>query len=74
MLDAESVGAALEREDAWSIHVTDEVASTNDAVLDLPVGSETVGTVLFAERQTAGRGRRGNVWFGGPPESNLLFS
>ena len=74
VLDAESVGVALERKDAWSIHVTDEVASTNDAVLDLPVGSETVGTVLFAERQTAGRGRRGNVWFGGPPESNLLFS
>jgi len=74
VLEAEGIVAALESEGAWAIHVVDEVASTNDAVLDLPVGVETVGAVLFAERQTAGRGRRGNVWFGGPPESNLLFS
>ncbi len=74
MLDAEGIAAALEREDAWAIHVVDEVTSTNDAVLNLSVGSGTVGTVLFAERQSAGRGRRGNMWFGGPPESNLLFS
>jgi BirA family biotin operon repressor/biotin-[acetyl-CoA-carboxylase] ligase len=64
----------MTRGDAWSIHVADEVPSTNDAVLQLPWKPDEVGVVLFAERQTAGRGRRGNAWFGGPSGANLLFS
>lgn len=45
----------------WLVTVLDEVPSTNDWIkaraVELPVG-----TVVFAESQTAGRGRRDNRW------------
>ena len=45
-----------------------EVASTNDLAASLPEG-----TVVLADRQTAGRGRRGHAWFS-PPGSGLYAS
>jgi BirA family biotin operon repressor/biotin-[acetyl-CoA-carboxylase] ligase len=45
-----------------------EVASTNDLAAALPEG-----TVVLADRQTAGRGRRGHAWFS-PPGSGLYAS
>lgn len=60
--------------DAWSIHVQDEVESTNDAVLSFPLREGPGGTALFAESQSMGRGRRGNPWIGEPAGANLLFS
>ncbi len=44
-----------------SIVVLDEVDSTNRHVLEMPAGSLD-GVVVIAEKQTQGRGRRGNHW------------
>lgn len=73
-LDRDAIRECLAQSSAWQIHVADEVSSTNDAVLALLGEQVTEPVVLFAERQTAGRGRRGKAWFGGAPECNLLFS
>ena len=56
----------------WRVAVLDEVSSTSDWLkqnaADLPVG-----TVVFAESQTAGRGRRDNRWIA-PRGRDLMFS
>jgi BirA family biotin operon repressor/biotin-[acetyl-CoA-carboxylase] ligase len=56
----------------WQITVLEEVGSTSDWLkqnaADLPVG-----TVVFAESQTAGRGRRDNRWIA-PHGRDLMFS
>jgi len=44
------------------------VGSTNDVAAALPVGS-----VVVADQQTAGRGRRGHTWFS-PPRAGLYVS
>jgi BirA family biotin operon repressor/biotin-[acetyl-CoA-carboxylase] ligase len=51
------------------------VGSTNDVALDLAAGltGPLEGTVVIADAQTAGRGRRGRVWFS-PPGSGLYVS
>ena len=42
--------------------VLGETTSTNDSVLERTSASTPEGLVVFAERQTAGRGQRGNRW------------
>ena len=44
------------------IVVLDETTSTNDSVLERTSPSTLEGLVVFAERQTAGRGQRTNSW------------
>jgi BirA family biotin operon repressor/biotin-[acetyl-CoA-carboxylase] ligase len=44
------------------IVVVDETTSTNDSVLERTSLSTPEGLVVFAERQTAGRGQRKNSW------------
>jgi len=44
------------------IVVLEQTASTNDAILQVVTANSNAGLVLFAEHQTAGRGRRGNRW------------
>jgi BirA family biotin operon repressor/biotin-[acetyl-CoA-carboxylase] ligase len=44
------------------IIVFEEATSTNDAVLHQTTSSTPQGLVIFAERQTAGRGQRSNRW------------
>ena len=44
------------------IVVVDEATSTNDSVLERTSPSTPEGLVVFAERQTAGRGQRSNSW------------
>ena len=51
----------------------DSVDSTNDEVRRRALTGEAEGLVLVAERQTAGRGRRGAAWFS-PPGESLAFS
>jgi BirA family biotin operon repressor/biotin-[acetyl-CoA-carboxylase] ligase len=51
-----------------SVHFFSEVASTNDLAVPLPEAA-----VVLADRQTAGRGRRGHGWFS-PPGSGLYAS
>lgn len=48
--------------------------STNDYALDLIAQSEAQsGDVIYAKKQTAGRGQKGNVWLA-PAGENLTFS
>jgi len=44
------------------IIVLQETTSTNDSILERVSPSMREGLVVFAERQTAGRGQRSNVW------------
>jgi BirA family transcriptional regulator, biotin operon repressor / biotin---[acetyl-CoA-carboxylase] ligase len=52
---------------AWGIpelHILEITASTNDDVRSLGEHHAPSGTVVIAERQSAGRGRRGRAWYG----------
>ncbi|MDR0379672.1 MAG: biotin--[acetyl-CoA-carboxylase] ligase [Candidatus Accumulibacter sp.] len=50
-----------------------ECPSTNTVLMRWAVEGAPSGTVLVADRQTAGRGRRGRVW-AASPEASLTFS
>lgn len=50
----------------------DEVASTADVARDLAESGAPEGTVVIAERQTAGRGRLGRTWLTTPGTSIAL--
>lgn len=76
-LDSEAIVDAIEEpfRAFWTVDVLECVDSTNDAVREgLGDCSEQLGRALFAERQLAGRGRRGARWFSGEPEDQLTFS
>ena len=49
-----------------SVEAWTEIGSTNDRAADLARSSAPRGTVVLAERQLAGRGRRGAVWHSAP--------
>lgn len=57
----------------WRVRVVEEVGSTSDAVREAALAGEPPGLVLFAESQTAGRGRRQNRWLA-PRGRDLMFS
>ncbi len=67
--EAGKVGGGM----AWRVEVVEETASTNDLALARGAGGEPEGWCVFAERQTAGRGRRGDPWLS-PGRRDLLFS
>jgi BirA family biotin operon repressor/biotin-[acetyl-CoA-carboxylase] ligase len=46
-----------------SIHYFHEIGSTNDFALSMAASGAPEGTVVFADQQTAGRGRRGRAWY-----------
>jgi BirA family biotin operon repressor/biotin-[acetyl-CoA-carboxylase] ligase len=54
----------------WRIHYFDEIDSTQEAARELAAGGADQGTVVIAERQSAGRGRMGRTWHS-PPGVNL---
>ena len=56
----------------WRVRVFDELGSTSDW-LKQNAAREPVGTVVFTESQTAGRGRRDNRWIA-PRGKDLMFS
>jgi BirA family biotin operon repressor/biotin-[acetyl-CoA-carboxylase] ligase len=56
-----------------TIVVKDETGSTNDDVWDLGRKGAEEGTVVIAEMQRAGKGRRGRQWIS-PPRRNLYLS
>lgn len=55
------------------LHCFEEVASTSDVAKQLAEEGAAHGEAVIAERQTAGRGRRGRVWVS-PPGRNLYLS
>ncbi len=66
--------AALgQRAEAFALRVVDECASTNAELVAHPPADDGRIHVLVAERQTAGRGRRGRQWQSWPGGS-LTFS
>jgi BirA family biotin operon repressor/biotin-[acetyl-CoA-carboxylase] ligase len=54
------------------IHWHEELPSTNTEAIRLAKEGAPEGTVVWAERQTAGRGRRGRTW--DSPAGNLYMS
>ncbi len=62
--------AALPR--GYSLVSLDETESTNDEAKARAVAGAADGTVVWARRQRAGRGRQGRVWIS--PPGNLYFS
>lgn len=58
---------------AEGLHCLLTVDSTNDLALRLADAGAKEGTILLAEAQTAGRGRRGRDWFS-PPDSGIYVS
>ncbi len=56
----------------WAVTVLDEIGSTSDWLKARAIEAP-VGTVVFAESQTAGRGRRDNRWIA-PRGKDLMFS
>lgn len=67
---ARHLGAGACRFDVDALAVCD---STNTQLLARAEAGAASGTVLVADRQTAGRGRRGRTWFAAPGDS-LTFS
>ncbi|MCK5131395.1 MAG: biotin--[acetyl-CoA-carboxylase] ligase [Candidatus Sabulitectum sp.] len=50
-----------------------EIASTNDRAMELGLSGAACGTVVTADRQTAGKARNGGSW-SSPPGKNLYLS
>jgi len=62
-LDAEAINRELgDLASAFELRVVPECASTNSALMAAPPADNGRTHVLVAERQTAGRGRRGRQW------------
>ncbi len=74
-MDAERVAELLGATPpfAGQLHVVDEVDSTNDELRRLAAAGGREGTVVVAERQSAGRGRLGRHWHS-PPGLGLYLS
>jgi len=56
----------------WRVHAYGSIVSTNETAKRLAVSGAPEGTLVVAETQTGGRGRRGNVWES--PPGGLWFS
>ena len=56
-----------------SVHVYEEVGSTNKTLAQLAAAGAPAGTMVIADYQSQGRGRRRRRWEA-PPRSSLLFS
>jgi len=56
----------------WRVHAYGSIVSTNDTAKWLAATGASEGTLVVAETQTGGRGRRGNAWES--PPGGLWFS
>jgi len=69
----EFTAAAADFPDPFYLMIRESVESTNDEVHSLAQDGAPHGRIVLAERQTAGRGRRGSAWFA-PTGESLAFS
>lgn len=72
LLDAEAI-AGQAAPLSWPLQVIASVDSTNAEIMRQLAGQAVAPFVVFAERQTAGRGRRGRAWVS-PFAENLYCS
>ena len=56
----------------WRVHAYGSIVSTNDTAKRLAVACAPEGTLVVAETQTGGHGRRGSTWES--PPGGLWFS
>lgn len=74
MLSPEKLAAALPSKIlGQSLFVFDALPSTNTFALEIARNPTPQGTVVLADRQTAGRGRLQRSWFS-PPDANIYGS
>ena len=74
MLSPETLAALLPSKTlGQSLFVFEELPSTNTFALELAKNSTPHGTIVLADRQTAGRGRLQRSWFS-PPGANIYGS
>ncbi len=64
---------AADLPDPFRLLIRESAGSTNDEIRNLALAGAPDGLILMAERQTAGRGRRGSAWFS-PAGESLAFS
>ena len=72
LLEAEKI-ASLAVEVPWPALIHDEIDSTNAEALRLIATGRSAPFLVLAERQSAGRGRRGRAW-SSPFAQNLYYS
>ncbi len=62
-LDSHRISSALAGQGlGCEVHVHEDLASTNDLARELGIAGYTHGLVILTESQSAGRGRRENIW------------
>ncbi|MHC4748910.1 MAG: biotin--[acetyl-CoA-carboxylase] ligase [Planctomycetota bacterium] len=72
LLDFEKIMANLTTERiGGKVLIYDSTSSTNDVAAEYAKIKQNDGLVIFAEEQTAGRGRTGNKWLSGRADSIL---
>lgn len=72
LLDPDKIKEGLKtKRIGTKILVYDSTSSTNDVAAEYARNEQNDGLVIFAEEQTAGRGRAGNKWLGGRADSIL---
>jgi BirA family biotin operon repressor/biotin-[acetyl-CoA-carboxylase] ligase len=72
LLDPDRISANLKtKRIGGKILVYESTSSTNDVAVEYAKNAKNDGLVVFAEEQTAGRGRAGNTWHSGRSESIL---
>ena len=70
LLDPDKIKEGLKTKRVGTkILVYDSTSSTNDIAAEYSRNKQNDGLVVFAEEQTAGRGRAGNKWFSGKGDS-----
>lgn len=72
-ISAAGIAAFADRIDSENVFVFDEVDSTNNKARAMALEGAKHGTVVFAERQTSGRGRLGRT-FTSPPGAGIYMS
>ena len=55
-----------------NLHLFDELVSTNLTAHEMAMSGVPEGTVIIADSQSEGRGRRGRPWFSAPGDNQVI--